>query len=154
MIALRQVRARAIVVLGFALSAVSSLISYFETVTTRGYQYSSLREIVIPMLNPLMMIATVCAWSWLTRIGAGDEGQRANLQRAYIAFAVQYLFMTVLLLFLITPFRSLGGFWMTSALWFDLVGALISTLGLILLSLAIRSRAQMDQPVHEADALS
>lgn len=154
MSAQRQVRAQTIVILGFVVSAVSGVISYFETVTTRGRQFSSLREIVIPMLNPLTMIATVCAWWWLARIGAGDEGNRTILQRAFIAFAIQYLCATVLLLFLITPFRSLGGFWMTSALWFDLVGALASALGLFLLSRAFSVRAQTDQPVLEADAVT
>jgi len=147
-----RVPAQAVVILGFALSATGSIVSYVNTITTRGYQFATLREIVIPMLNPLMMIAAVCAWWWLTRIGTDDEGQRTILQRAYIAFAVQYLFLTALFLFLITPFRSFGGFWMTSILWFQLVGGLVSSVGLFLLSLAMSSRTDTAYPVPDTDA--
>jgi hypothetical protein len=150
----RQVQAQTLVILGFVVSAVSGVISYFETVTTRGYEFSSLREIVIPMLNPLTMIAPVFAWWWLARIEAGDEGQRTILQRAFVAFAIQYVCTTALVLFLVTPFRSLGGFWLTCVFWFELVGALVSALGLFLLSRTFSARAQMDQPVTEADAVS
>lgn len=144
-----DVRVKAIVILGFALSALASLIDYFETVTTRGYQFNSLREIVIPVLNPLVMIAVVCAWWWLTGIETIDEAQRTNLRRAFLAFTVQYLFTTVLIVFFITPFRPLGAFWLTGVLWLELLGALVSTLGLFLMSQTLRSRASIDGPVLE-----
>jgi hypothetical protein len=145
MSALRQVSAQTVIILGFAISAAASVISYFETVTTQGYGFTSLRETVLPLLNPLMMIATLFAWWWLSRVGPGDEGQRVNLLRAYIAFALQYLITTALVLFLITPFRSLGNTWMTSALWLQLIGAFVSALGLFLVS-RILSQVRFDAP--------
>lgn len=148
MSALRQVSAQAVIVLGFAISAAASVISYYETVTTGGYGFSSLRATVLPLLNPLMMIATLCAWWWLSRVGPGDEGQRVNLLRAYIAFALQYLFTTALVLFLIEPFRSFGNMWMTSALWLQLIGAFVSALGLFLVS-RILSQWRFEAPDME-----
>jgi hypothetical protein len=140
--------------MGFAVSAVAGVISYFETVTTEGYGFSSLREIVVPMLNPLTMIAAVFAWRWLVHVRADDEGQRTILRRAFVAFAIQYLSTTALVLFLITPFRSLGGFWLTCVFWFEMVGALASAMGLFLLSRRFSARAQIDQPVTDADVVS
>jgi hypothetical protein len=128
------------VILGFVVSALSGVISYVQTVTTRGYYFDSFRQIVIPMLEPLTLIAAACAWWWLSMVVANDEPQRMNLQRAYVAFALQYLFVSVLVLFLITPFRSLGGFWLTSVLWLQLVGAFIAALGLFLLSRTLSAR--------------
>src|ERR1035438_6672858 len=111
-----RVPAQAIVILGFVVSALATVISYEQTVTSRGYYFDSFRQIVIPILNPLTMIVAVFAWWWLTNVEAADEYQRTNLQRAYVAFAVQYVLTTILILFLITPFRTFGGFWMTSVL--------------------------------------
>jgi hypothetical protein len=105
------------------------------------------------MLNPLTAIAALLAWWWLTKVNANDDYQRANLQRAYVAFALQYVFTTALILFLITPFRTFGGFWLTSVLWLQLVGAFISALGLFLLSRTLRARITADEEVTEASVL-
>lgn len=136
------------------MSAVAGVISYLETVTARGYGFSSLRELVIPMLNPLTMIAAVFAWWWLARVRAGDEGQRTILQRAFVAFAIQYLCTTALFLFLVTPFRSLGGFWLTCVFWFELVGAFTSALGLFLMSRTFSARVHLDQSITSEGAVS
>jgi hypothetical protein len=145
--------APAMVLLGFTVSALSGVISYVQTVTTRGYYFNSFREIVLPMLNPLIMIATLFAWWWLTSVEADDEGQRTTLQRVYVAFAVQYVLTTILVLFLITPFRSLGSFWLTSVLWLQLIGAFISALGLLALSLTLRVRPTYEQPMSDVAAI-
>ena len=137
--------AQVMVVLGFVVSATSGVISYVNDVTQRGYYFSGLRVVVIPVLNPLITIAAVFAWWWLTRLEANDELQRTILRRAYLAFAVQYLLTSILYLFVITPFRTFGGFWMTSVLWFALVGALLSALGLFLYSRTLAPRRDNDE---------
>jgi hypothetical protein len=96
----------------------------------------------------------VFAWWWLTNVEATDEYQRTNLQRAYVAFAVQYVLTTILILFLITPFRTFGGFWMTSVLWLQLVGAFIAALGLFLLSRTLSARVSAIEPVTDAGVLN
>ena len=145
MSAQRKVRAQAIVILGFAVSAVSGVFSYFENVTSQGYTFASLRQVVLPMLNPLLLISAVFAWWWLVRVDPRDEGQRVNLHRAYVAFALQYVFTTGLVLLLVTPIRSLGNLWVTSALWLQLVGAAVSALGLFLVSRTL-ARVSFDAP--------
>jgi len=149
-----RVPAQAIVILGFVVSALATVISYVQTVIGQGYYFHSFREIVLPMLNPLTMIAAVFAWWWLTTVEANDEHQRTNLQRAYVAFAIQYGLTTALILFLITPFRSFGGFWLTSVLWLELVGAFVSALGLFLLSRTLSVRVTTVEPVSDVDALT
>jgi hypothetical protein len=149
-----RVPAQAIVILGFVVSALATVISYEQTVTSRGYYFDSFRQVVIPILNPLTMIVAVFAWWWLTNVEATDEYQRTNLQRAYVAFAVQYVLTTILILFLITPFRTFGGFWMTSVLWLQLVGAFIAALGLFLLSRTLSARVSAIEPVTDAGVLN
>ncbi len=144
--------AQLVVVLGFAVSAASGVISYLTTVTQRGYNFSGLRIVVIPLLNPLTMIAALFAWWWLTKLEATDEIQRTILRRAYLVFAVQYLLTSVLILFIITPFRSFGGFWMTSEFWFELIGACFSALGLFLLSRTLGARREADDLVADVVA--
>ena len=148
-----RVQAQATVIMGFVVSALASVISYVQNVTGQGYSFDSFRQIVLPMLPPLTMIVAIFAWYWLTSVEANDEHQRTNLQRAYVAFAIQYSLTTALLLFLITPFRSLGGFWLTSVLWLELVGALISALGLFLLSRTLSVRTTTVEPISDVGVL-
>jgi hypothetical protein len=142
------------VVLGFVLSATAGVISYLDNVTRRGYHFSGLRVIVIPALNPGITIAAVIAWWWLTRLVAHDEIQRTILRRAYLAFAVQYLLNAFLWLFIITPFPRFEGFWMTSVLWFDLVGAFVSGLGLFLYSRTLGRRSDNAELVAKVGTTS
>ena len=148
-----RVQAQSIVVLGFVLSAAAAVISYLNTVTQRGYHFNGFRVVVLPMLNPLLTIAAVFAWWWLTRVEIGDEGQRRNLHRALIAFAVQYMLLACLYALILFPLQSLGDFWMTTSFWSDLVGAFVSSLGLVLLSLTFRSRATVESAISESGAL-
>jgi hypothetical protein len=134
--------AQVIVILGFVVTAAASVIGYFDNVTSRGYYFNGFRVIVIPLLNPLIMIAALFAWWWLTRLEESERGQRTNLRLAYIAFAIQYLLTSILYLMIIWPIRSLGGFWVTSTFWFQLVGAFVSAIGLFLLSGTLSSRTE------------
>ena len=153
MTSIARLQAQSIVLLGLGISAAGNVISYFNTVTQRGYHFNGFRESVIPMLNPLVTIAALAAWWWLTRIEAGDERQRRNLQRAYLAFAAQYLLTMSFYLIIITPWHTLGTFWMTISLWSDLVGAFVAALGLVLLSLTLRPRATIEEDVADSGAL-
>src|SRR5271155_3000901 len=128
-------QAQSIVVLGFVIGAAASEMVYWYSVSQRGYHFDGFRAVVVPMLNPLLTIAAVFAWWWLTRIEVGDEGQRRNLQRAFVAFAVQYFLLACLYAMIVTPLRSLGDFWITTSFWSDLVGAFVASCGLVLLSL-------------------
>ena len=149
-----RVAAQVIVIMGFVVAASSGVISYEQTVSGRGYDFNGLRQIVLPLLNPLMTIAALFAWWWLTKVDARDELQRRNFQRAYAAFTIQYLATTALLLFLVTPWRTFGGFWLTSVLWLQMVGAFIIALGLILFSLTLRKRVAVDDSVAGVQVLS
>jgi hypothetical protein len=145
---------QSVVILGFVISALAAVISYFNTVTQQGYRLNGFKVTVIPLLNPLVMISVVIAWFWLTRVEPSDESGAAILRRSFLAFAAQYFFTTVLLLMIITPFNTADGFWLTTVLWFELIGATISTIGLILLSRAVTVRTPTTEPVEDSPALS
>jgi hypothetical protein len=149
-----RVQAQATVIMGFVVSALATVISYFQTFTGQGYTFGSFRQIVLPMLNPLATIVAVFAWFWLTMVVVDDGHQRTNLQRAYVAFAMQYALTSILIVFLITPFRSMGGFWLTSVIWLELIGALTSALGLFLLSRTLSARVTDIEPVTDDAALN
>ncbi len=147
-----RVPVQAVVILGFVISALAGVISYFNTVSQRGYQFSGFKVIVIPLLNPLLMISVLIAWWWLTRVEASDESGAVILRRTLLAFAAQYFFTTVLLLMIITPFNSGDGFWLTTVTWFQLIGAAVSTIGLLLLSRLIIVRTPNIEPFVESSA--
>jgi hypothetical protein len=109
---------------------------------------------MLPLFNPLIVISVLVAWWWLTRIEASDESGRRILQRAFLAFAAQYLLTTIFWLFLITPFNAVDGFWLTTVTWFQMIGALISAIGLFLLSRLVTVGMPVIAPVEESPALS
>jgi hypothetical protein len=146
--------AQAVVILGFVISALAAVISYFNTVTQQGYHFNGFKVTVIPLLNPLVMISVVIAWWWLTRVEASDESGAAILRRSFLAFAAQYFFTTILLLMIITPFNSGDGFWLTTVLWFQLIGAFIATIGLFLLSRTVTVREPTTEPIEASPSLS
>jgi hypothetical protein len=148
-----RVPAQAVVILGFVVSALAGVIEYLQTITGQGYSFDSFRQIVLPMLPPLTTIVAVFGWWWLTQVEANDEHQRINLQRAYVAFAIQYTLTTILILFLATPFRSLGGFSVSTVIWLEMVGAFLSALGLLLFSRTLSVRVTTVEPVSDVDAL-
>jgi hypothetical protein len=140
------------VILGFVISALASVISYVDTVTQRAYHFTGFKVIVLPLLNPLLMISVLIAWWWLTRVEAHDEGGAVILRRTFLAFAAQYFFTTILFLLIITPINAGDGFWLTTVTWFELIGAFVSTIGLILLSRTVMVRPPITEPAMELRA--
>jgi hypothetical protein len=104
------------------------------TVSSGQFNWGSFRAVVGNVLSPLLVLAAVLAWWWLVKIQTEDEGQKRVLRIAFLAFALQYLLTSAFYLFVLTPIRSFGDFWETTALWSDLVGAFLSALGLFLFS--------------------
>lgn len=149
-----RVPVQAVVILGFALAVIGSVVDYFFTITQRAYHFSSFKLVMIPLMEPLIVISALVAWWWLTRIEASDGAGSAILRRAFLAFAAQYGFTTVLWLFVIIPFNNGDGFWPTTAMWFDLIGALITTTGLFLLSRTFSASVSRTEPIVEIPVVS
>jgi hypothetical protein len=145
---LRQLRAQVLVVLGFAMAAVASVTMYIVDVTSVGFQFDSFRSIIDPLLYPLLTIVAVFAWFWLTLLRPHDEQQCRILRGAYFAFAVQYLLSAAAFAFVVLPFRSFGGFWITTTLWLELFGAAVTAVGFYLFAQNLR-RVQFDQSQSE-----
>jgi hypothetical protein len=137
------------IILGFSLSALASVLSYLVNVTSGGYQFSSFQVVVDPLLSLLTTIAAVIAWYWLTQLDAHDDLGLKILRRAYLFFAIQYLLAAAGYNFIFTPLRAFGGFTITTALWLDFVGALVSALGLFLMSRSLVTLEERARPVSE-----
>lgn len=153
MSASRQIRAEAVVVLGFALSAVAGVLAYIYDVTSISYQFNSFQDVLDPLIPPLTSIASVIAWLWLTQLDPRDEGQRRILRRAYLFFAIQYVLLSAGYNFIFTPIRSFGGFWITTYLWIFFVGAVVTAFGLFRVS-RILSRVSFDGVDIETEVAS
>ena len=143
--------ARTIVILGFTVVALSGVISYWQNVSSVSYQFGSFREILIPLLNPLITIVAVAAWWWLSRLEARDDEQLRYLRIAYIAFGVQYFLYAALYVLIVTPLDSQAGSWTTTVLWLDFVGAVVASFGLFLMAKTFFTQVDFDQvvPVSE-----
>jgi hypothetical protein len=66
-----RVPVQAVVILGFVIGALASVISYINTVSP--HQFNGFKVDVLPPLHPLLVISVLMAWWWLTRIEASDE---------------------------------------------------------------------------------
>lgn len=135
---------RTIVVAGFAISALAGVIAFTNDLTAQGAQYS-FHGVLDILVYPLSTIAAACAWSLLTGLSPRDDAQTRTLRRAYLFFAAQYLLFAVEYNFVFTPPRSFGGLWTTAALWFDFVGALLSSLGLFLMYRLLGARSEPER---------
>jgi hypothetical protein len=138
-----RVQIRALVVLGFSLSALAGVVNYVFSVSTGGYRFDSFQTVVDPLLLPLTSIAAIVAWYWLTQVEPRDPSQLRVLRRAYQFFAIEYVLIAASFNFIFTPIHNFGSYWITFALWMDLLGALTAALGLFLTS---RSLAIYGEP--------
>jgi hypothetical protein len=136
---------RTIIVLGFALSALSWVISFINDVNSIGY-VNSFHGTLNSLVGPLAGIAAVCAWSLLTRLEAHDEKQLRIMRLAYLFFAAEYLLISIGYNFIFTPIHSFGGFWTTTSLWLEFVGTLTAAIGLFLMSRSLATIAERERP--------
>lgn len=139
-----QSRTQAMVIMGFALTALASVIDYFFTITQRGYEFGTFNQIVIPILNPLIMIAALIAWCWLTQLEAGDDRGGTILRWAFLAFAAEYLITAFLYFLVFMPLGTQNGFWLTSSVWLEMVGALVTSVGIFLLARPFSPRTKSE----------
>jgi len=139
------------VILGFVLSALAEVISYVFNVTAGGYQFDSFQVVLDPLLGPLTAFAAVAAWWLLTQFEARDDAQLTTLRRAYLFFAIQYVLVAAAYNFIFTPIHNFGSHWVTTALWFDLLGAFVTALGLFLMSRSLITLVETERPTSDVD---
>lgn len=130
------------VVAGFALVALASVISYLQTVTNVGYSFNSFKEFFIPLVNVLAPIVLVVVWWFLSRVTPTNEQQSSLLQRAFLAMAVVELLILCSVLFDLIPYHGYDGFWSNTSLWLVAIGALAASIGLVMLSRSIAFAAR------------
>ena len=124
---------------------MASVISFVNDVNSVGFP-DSFHGIFDSLLSPLTAVAALCAWALLTRFEARDEGQLRILRLAYVAFAVQYILAAASYNFIFTPIHSFGGFWTTTGLWVEFLGALVTSVGLFLMSRSLVTIAEPERP--------
>lgn len=129
---------RTIIIAGFVMNVMGNVIVFTNDINSLGYRFT-FHGILNQSVGPLVAVAAVCAWFTLTRLEVRDAAQSSILRRAYLFFAVQYFIFAVGFNFIFTPFHDFGGFWMTTSLWLYFLGALVASIGLLLLSRATAS---------------
>jgi hypothetical protein len=140
-----RIQIRAVILLGFALNLLAAVISFINDVNSIGFP-DSFHGILNEVVNPLTALAALCAWSLLTRLEARDAGQLRILRLAYVFFAAQYFLFAVGYNFLFTPIHSLGGFWITTSEWLAFVGAVATTVGLVLMARSLVTISEIERP--------
>jgi hypothetical protein len=119
---------------GFALAALASIISYLMTVTNVSYTFDSFKSFFIPLVNVLTPVVLVVVWWFLSQLTPVNEAQCSIVQRAYLAMAVVELLVLCSVLFDLIPYQVDGGFWINASLLLYAIGTLTAALGLVLLS--------------------
>ena len=133
-------RAQWFIIGGFLLVAVAAVVAYVNEFFAFQMDLHSLRGLIGPVLSPLTAIAALWAWWWLSQIEARDDHQRSLLRRAFYGLAAQNLFFFGSWLIILLPLRELGQ-WLTSAVvWADTIGAVMSSLGFLLLARSFVAR--------------
>jgi hypothetical protein len=140
---------RVVIIVGFALSALGSIFTYLNDITSIGGGFGSGRLVLDELLAILSPIAAAVAWWFLSQLEARDSNGLKLLRRAYLFFAVQYLLIAAGYNFVFTPIRYFGGVWITTALWLEFFGPLVAALGLFLMSRSLVTLDEVSQPQSE-----
>jgi hypothetical protein len=138
-----------VIVVGFALSALGSIVSYLNDITSIGGGFGSGRLVLDELLAILAPIAAAVAWWILSQLEARDSVGLKLLRRAYSFFAVQYLLIAAGYNFVFTPIRYFGGVWITTALWLEFFGPLVAALGLFLMSRSLVAHCEVTESVSQ-----
>src|SRR5664280_290151 len=95
-------KARTFVVVGFALIAVGSIINVIRGVTSVGYfSLASSLTLFQLVLSPLVGLAAVWSWWWLSRIRVDTSEQASFVRRGFYGLALQNTISTAMVLALL-----------------------------------------------------
>lgn len=145
---------RAMIIFGFALTAAAGVIAYFDELSMHAIQFDSFQDAVNPLLSPLMSIAALCAWTWLSNIAPLNGAQRRLLRGAYLFFAIQYVLLAVGFDFIFTPLHEFGNTWITATLWIEFLGALVVAYGLLLMVRSLATSGDVESTIPDVSEIS
>lgn len=154
MMPLSRAQIRAVIVVGFALSALGAIISYLNDVTSIGGGFGSFREVADELFAILAPIAATVAWWFLTQLEARDASGLKLLRRAYLFFAIQMVLFAAGYNFIFAPIHYFGGVWITTTLWLEFFGALVAALGLFLMSRSLVTLVEVTESMSDVSGSS
>ena len=136
-----RVRAQALVIVGFVVSALAGVISYFQYRHAPAATTSMRSTGRDPVAQSVTLIAAVVRVVVVDAVEASDEQQRSeSFDGPIVAFAPSTCSSASSSCSSSRHFDTLGGFWLTTVLWGQLIGAFIAALGLFLLSRTLSAR--------------
>jgi hypothetical protein len=151
---LAPLQIRAIIIFGFAMSVAAQVILYINELSMHAVQFDNVRDAVTPLIGPLTSVATVIAWTFLTRIVPLSESQRRVLRAMYLFFAFEFLLLVLGSNYVFWPVHSFGNTWITAGIWFELIGDVAVTIGLVLAFRSFAPGVDVDDPAEMTDELS
>jgi hypothetical protein len=137
---------RMIILFGFVVAAIAEIILFINSVGAIGFPFT-FRGVLDELIGPLATIASLCAWTALTRLEARDGAQLNTLRLVYLFFAIEYFIVSVGYNYLYTQRNDFGGFWTGFTLWLEFLGRLITTVGLFLMWRELNQGERSDETV-------
>ena len=149
-------KARTFVVVGFALIAVGSIINVIRGVTSVGY-FSLMSSLTLfqLVLSPLVGLAAVWSWWWLSRIRVDTSEQASFVRRGFYGLAVQNTLSTAMVLALLFQLPTFNrDSWNVAPFWAQFWGTLAVSIGFVLLGREFAIDAEDSNDVdHDGDAV-
>jgi protein-S-isoprenylcysteine O-methyltransferase Ste14 len=129
-------KARAFVVVGLALIAVGSIINVIRGVTSvDNFALMSTLTLFQLVLSPLVGLAAVWSWWWLSKICVNTGEQVTLVRRGLYGLALQNTMSTAMVLALLFQLPTFNrDSWNVAPFWAQFWGLLVLSIGFVLLA--------------------
>jgi hypothetical protein len=144
---LYQERARALVVVGFALNIVAALIDLINVYGDGLYKDINFSGMFGLFLEPLIALSATGAWWFLTKISPEGTAQRSLLEKAMYWFGLEVT-LGVIESVNIGVHQSIAT-WTGSIIWIMAIGGAIEAVGLILLARVFGTMKLNEREIQE-----
>src|ERR1019366_4176249 len=134
-------KARTFVVVGFALIAVGSIINVIRGVTSVGY-FSLMSSLTLfqLVLSPLVGVAAVWSWWWLSMIRVDTSEQASLVRRGFYGLALRNTLSTAMVLALLFQLPTFNrDSWNVAPFWAQFWGSLAVSIGFVMLGRSSQS---------------
>jgi hypothetical protein len=144
---LYQKRARALVIVGFALNIVAALVDLINVYGDGLYKHINFSGMLGLFLDPLVALAATGAWWFLTKVTPESTAQRSLLGKAMYWFGLEII-LGVVESVNIGLHQSITT-WTGSIIWIMAIGGAIEAVGLISLARVLDTMKVNDGEIRE-----
>ena len=130
-----KLRARRLVICGFAFSLLGALLAMYRLTSPTFSMNPSFELLLDYFLAPFVSMATLWSWWWITRLDVNDVRQCRIVRMAYYGFFTQTLATGILFTTTIVELPvSIQGFVNLDSYYADAAGAFLSSAGFFFLA--------------------